>query len=70
MQRLTDWLTFDFNSVQGFVVHFLVFSATPEEHESHIRQLFQKFHDAGLKINPIKTDLGCSEVKFCGYLIS
>jgi len=33
------------------VRRWFVFSATPEEHESHLRQLFQKFHDAGLKIN-------------------
>jgi len=70
MQRLTDWLTSHLDNVQGYVDDFLVFSATAEEHESHLRQLFQKFHDAGLKINPKKTVLGCSEVKFCGYLIS
>ena len=70
MQRLTDWLTFDLDNVQGYVDDFLVFSATPAEHESHIRQLVQQSHDAGLKINPIKTVLACSEVTFCGYLIS
>jgi len=32
--------------------------------------LFQKSHDAGLKINPKETVLGCTEVKFCDYLIS
>ena len=70
MQRLTDWLTSDLDNVQGYVDDFLVFSATPEEHESHARQLFQKFHDAGLKINPKKTVLGWLEVKFCGYPIT
>ena len=70
MQRLTDWLTSDLDKVQGYVDDFLVFSATSEERESHLRQLFRKFHDAGLKINPKKTVLGCSEVTFCGYLIS
>ena len=47
-----------------------MFFATPEEHEAHLRQLFQKLHDAGLKINLKKTVLGRAEVKFCGYLVS
>ena len=55
MQRLTDWLTSDLDNVQGYVDDFLVFSATPEEHESHLRQLFKKFHGAGLKITPKKS---------------
>ena len=63
-------MTSDLENVQGHVDDFLVFSATPEEHESHLRQLFQKFHDAGLKINPKKNVLLCSPVTFCSYLIS
>ena len=47
-----------------------MFSATPEEDEAHLRQLFQNLHDAGLKINLKKTVLGRAEVKFCGYLIN
>jgi len=65
-----DWLTADLDNVQGYIDDFLVFSATPQEHEAHFRQLFQKIHDAGLKINLKKTVLGRAEVKFCGYLIS
>jgi len=70
MQRLTDCLTSDLDNVQRYADNFLIFSATPEEHESHLRQLFQKFHDDGLKINSKKAVLGSSEVNFCGYLIS
>ena len=65
-----DWLTADLDNVQGYIDDFLVFSATPEEHEAHLRQLFQKLHDAGLKINLKKTVLGRAEVKFCGNLIN
>jgi len=39
-------------------------------HESHLRQLFQKFHDAGFKSNSRKSVIGHSEVKFCGNFIS
>ena len=65
-----DWLTANLDNVQGYVDNFLVFSATLEEHKAHLRQLFQKLHDASLKINLKKTVLGCAEVIFCGYLIS
>ena len=45
MQRLMDWLTADLDNVQGYIDDFLVFSATPGEHEAHLRQLFQKLYD-------------------------
>jgi len=48
----------------------LDFSSTPEEHEVHLRQLSQKVHYAGLKINLKTIVLGRAEVKFWGYLIS
>ena len=63
-------MTADLDNVQGYIDDFLVFSATPEEHEAHLRQHFQTLHDASLKINLKKTVLGRAEVKFCGYLIS
>jgi len=47
-----------------------VFSATPEEHEAHLRQCFQNLHDVGHKINLKMTVLARAEVNFCGYLIS
>ena len=70
MQRLMDWLTADLDNVQEYIDDFLVFSATPEEHEAHLRQLFQKLHDAGLKINLKKTVLGRAEATFCGWNLS
>jgi len=42
MQHLTGWLTSDLDNVEGYVDDFLVFSATPEEHESHLRLLIPK----------------------------
>jgi len=53
--------------VQGYVDDFLV---SRQRWKSHLRQLFQKFHDAGLENNSKKAVVGCSEVKFCRYLIS
>ena len=65
----TGWLL-TLTMYKGTLTIFLVFSALPEEHDAHLRQLFQKLHDAGLKINLKKTVLGRAEVKFCGNLIS
>ena len=70
MQRLMDWLTANLDNVQEHIDDFLVFSATPEEHEDHLHQCFQNLHDAGHKINLKTTVLARAEVNFCGYLIS
>jgi len=51
MQRLLDWLTSDLDNLLEYVDDFLVFSATLEEHESHLWQLFQMLRYPGLKIN-------------------
>lgn len=48
----------------------LVASTTPEEHKNHLKQIFERLANYGLKINPLKCVLGQPAVKFLGCLIT
>ena len=48
----------------------LVFSRTPREHLSHLRQLFQRLQQYGLVINVDKCQFGRSTTDFLGHRIS
>ena len=47
----------------------IIFSKTPEEHIKRL-QVFQRFRDANLKINPTKCAFFQTKVQFLGHVIS
>ena len=48
----------------------IIFSTTPEEHLSRLRQVFQRFQQANLKINPSKCTFFQTKVQFLGRIVS
>ena len=48
----------------------IIFSTTPEEHLSRLRQVFQRFLQANLKINPSKCAFIQTKVQFLGHIVS
>ena len=48
----------------------IIFSTTPEEHLSRLRQVFQRFQQANLKINPSKCAFFQTKVQFLGHIVS
>ena len=48
----------------------IIFSRTPEEHVSRLREVFQRFHNANLKINPSKCAFFQTKVQFLGHIVS
>ncbi|GBN89907.1 Transposon Tf2-6 polyprotein [Araneus ventricosus] len=48
----------------------LVASKNEEEHISHLRILYKRFQDQGIRINPSKCNFGKSQVNFLGYKIT
>ena len=55
-------------------VHYLdnciIFSKTAEEHLERLRQVFERFRAANLKINPTKCELFRTRVPFLGHIFS
>jgi hypothetical protein len=48
----------------------LVASTSEDEHEQHLRTLFQRFSEYGLLLNPAKCVFGTTKVTFLGYTVS
>ena len=67
MQRTLSGLS-RFCSV--YIDDILVFSETVEDHMEHLRQVFCRLRDVGLKLHPQKCFLGRSEVPYLGHIIS
>ncbi|PAA46946.1 hypothetical protein BOX15_Mlig009783g10, partial [Macrostomum lignano] len=69
-QRLVDSICQDLPAVFAYIDDFLVASSSPEQHEEHLRKLFQRLADNGLLLNPAKCQFGRSEIDFLGHRIS
>ncbi|XP_025835838.1 uncharacterized protein LOC112906234 [Agrilus planipennis] len=53
-----------------FGLYEFPYMETPEQHECHLRALFERLQFYGVVINPAKCVFGESKVKFLGYLVS
>ena len=48
----------------------IIFSRTVEEHLERLREVFQRFKDANLQINPTKCEFFRQKVPFLGHIVS
>ena len=48
----------------------IIFSRTAEEHIARLREIFQRFKDANLKIDPLKCEFFHQHVPFLGHIVS
>lgn len=51
-------------------VDLLVASANEQKHHQHLRQVFQRLHNAGIAINPSKCVFGQNTIEFLGHQIT
>ena len=54
----------------AYIDDILVFSDTVEEHMEHMRLVFQRLREVGIKLHPQKCSLGRSTVPYLGHVIS
>ena len=47
----------------------IIFSRTAEEHIARLREVFQRFKDANLKVNPLKCEFFRQHVPFLGHIV-
>lgn len=69
-QRFMDEVLRGLNFCVCHIDDILISSKTPQEHEDHLRQVFQRLSDHGIVINPAKCVLGQTEVTFLGHTVS
>ncbi|XP_049272387.1 uncharacterized protein LOC125758763 [Rhipicephalus sanguineus] len=69
-QRFISEVTRGLPTVFAYLDDVLVASRTPEDHEHHLRALFQRLEQYGLVLNALKCTFGASELEFLGHYIS
>ena len=68
-QRFMDEVVRDLDFVYNYIDDILVASASPEEHVTHLRLLFERFQKYQVRINPGKCVFGASSLTFLGHII-
>lgn len=69
-QRFMNQVTQGLGFVFVYVDDILVFSKSTAEHENHLRQLFTRLQEYGLRIKPSKCLFGVSQISFISCDIS
>ena len=60
----------DFNFAIAYLDDIIIFSKTPEEHFTHIRQAFEKLCSAKLSMKLSKCHLFSKEIQYLGHILS
>uniref|UniRef100_A0A5S6Q617 RNA-directed DNA polymerase n=1 Tax=Trichuris muris TaxID=70415 RepID=A0A5S6Q617_TRIMR len=68
-QRFMDEVTRDLPFCFVYLDDVLIASSTPKDHESHLRQLFKRFEQYGIRVNPAKCVFYSSQLHFLGFQI-
>ncbi|GBP17365.1 hypothetical protein EVAR_70487_1 [Eumeta japonica] len=69
-QRYIDELLRDLDFTFAYIDDILVASEDEEQHEKHLRIVFDRLRKGNLSINANKCRLGCSELVFLGHTIT
>ncbi|GBM98474.1 Retrovirus-related Pol polyprotein from transposon 17.6 [Araneus ventricosus] len=67
---LFEYVFMPFDFCVPYFDDVLIASNNSEEHKQHLKQVFERLSQLGLKLNPLKCVLGKSSVKFLGCLIT
>jgi len=69
-QRLMNKILQGFNFCFCYIDDLLIASSSKEEHKIHLRQVFKRFQENGISINPAKCMFGQAKIKFLTHEIS
>ena len=68
-QRFIDQVLRGLHFCYAYIDDLLIASTTPEEHQEHLRQVFQRLSEHGVIINPTKCHFGATHLQFLGHHI-
>ena len=66
-QRFIDQVLRGLPFAYVYIDDVLIASATPEEHQHHLRQVFERLQQYRIIVNPLKCQLGVSSLQFLGH---
>ncbi|GFY29719.1 hypothetical protein TNCV_1812971 [Trichonephila clavipes] len=69
-QRFITELLYGLDFVFPYLDDVLVASSTEEEHSEHLKMVFERFQQYGLRINVSKSVMGAAQVEYLGFLIT
>ena len=69
-QRFLDHVLHGLDFAYVYIDDVLIASQNPEQHLNHLRQVFTRFTQFGIIINPQKCILGVPELQFLGHMVS
>lgn len=69
-QRLMDHILRDLDFAYAYLDDILIASKDLEQHQQHVKLVFEKLQNFGIVINPSKCNFGKSEVKFLGFTVN
>ena len=68
-QRFMDQVLRGLPFAYDYIDDLLIASRNEEEHQDHLRLVFQRLQDHGIVINPSKCELGVQKLRFLGHMI-
>ena len=68
-QRFIDQVLRDLHFCYAYIDDLLIASLNAEEHQQHLRIVFQRLRDYGVLINPSKCQFGAASLHFLGHQI-
>ena len=68
-QRFIDQVLRGLPFCYAYIDDLLIASSSPEEHQSHLRQVLKRLSERGIVINPAKIVLGVSHLDFLGHRV-
>ncbi|GFV60899.1 hypothetical protein TNCV_925131 [Trichonephila clavipes] len=69
-QRFITEVLYGLDFVFPYLDDVLVASSTEEEHSEHLKMVFERFQQYGLRINVSKSMMGAAQVEYLGFLIT
>ena len=69
-QELMNGILKDFNFAIAYLDNIIIFSKTPQEHLSHIRNVFEKLIPAKLSMKMSKYNFFSKEIQYLGHILS
>ena len=69
-QRFIDEVLRDLHFSYAYIDDLLIASSNPQEHKQHLKQVFDRFKQFGVIVNPTKCQFGVSELTFLGHSLN